>query len=157
MNEKPKYRRSLRNIRFMKGSRLRLVFAVMTAGMILSAGMLVSVMRDVDRGLSRIPTQDLSLLNFVEQIRGSLSGVLFMGLVLNLVSALLAMLFGLLVSHVFYGPQVPLTRHLRDLRDGKFGARVTLRPGDELTELMAEQNALAESLEAKFGSTGKPV
>jgi methyl-accepting chemotaxis protein len=151
MNEKPKFRRSLRNIRFMKGSRLRLVFAIMTSGMILSAGMLASVLHDVDRGLSHIPTQDLSLLNFVDQIRGTLSGVLMMGLVLNIVTAVLSLLFGLLVSHVFYGPQIPLARHLRELGEGKFSSRVDLRPGDELTDLMTEQNKLAEALQAKFG------
>jgi len=152
MTSNPKSRRRLRNIRFMEGSRLRLVFAIMTAGMILSACMLFSVLRDVDRGLSRIPTQDLSLLNFVDQVRTALSGVLYMGLALNLISAFLALFFGLLVSHVFYGPQVPLARHLRELREGNFSSRVRLRPGDELRDLMAEQNSLAEALEKKFGN-----
>ena len=153
MTEKPKFRRSLLNLRFMKGSRLRMLFAMMTAGMILSAGMLASVLHDVDRGLSRIPTQDPSMLSFVDQIKSTLSGVLYMGVILNAITAVLALLFGLLVGHVFYGPQVPLIRHLRELRDGKFRARVELRPGDELLDLMKEQNALAESLESKFAGS----
>ncbi|MGZ3704546.1 MAG: hypothetical protein ACXWP1_00875 [Bdellovibrionota bacterium] len=157
MSDQPKtpHRRSLRNIRFMKGSRLRLVFVLMTAGMIFSCVMLVNVMHNLDRGLSRIPTVDPALKDFVEQTHDTLTGVLAMGLVLNLVSAALALLFGLLVSHLFYGPLIPLTRQWRELKEGRFAARVRLRPEDELRELMKEQNELAEALEAKFGSANR--
>jgi hypothetical protein len=153
MNEstKPRNRRSLRNLRFMKGSKLRIVFALMTAGMILSAGMLVSVMADVERGLRRVPAADPALANLVEQIHDAVSGALATGLVLSVVSAVLALLFGLLVSHRFYGPLVPLSRHLRELGEGKFASRVRLRPGDELIDLMEAQNLLAERLEERFG------
>jgi len=71
------------------------------------------------------------------------------GLIFIACAALISLLFGLMISHRFYGPVVPLARHLNELREGKFGARVKLRPGDELAELMDAQNALAEALEKR--------
>jgi HAMP domain-containing protein len=144
-------RRSIFNIRFLRGSKLRAVFAVMTAGMIISAIMIANVMSIVKGAVGVAAGRDPALANFLEQIRDTVLGVLGVGLVFVTASAVISLLFGLMVSHRFYGPIVPLSRHLRELREGKLSARVKLRPGDELVELMDAQNALAESLERKFG------
>lgn len=60
--------------------------------------------------------------------------------------------FGVLVSHKFYGPQVPILRSLRALREGNRAEKVHLRKGDELREIAEAVNQLADSLSAKSGS-----
>lgn len=66
----------------------------------------------------------------------------------------IAMLFGLMWSHRVYGPLIPLTRHIQELKSGNFASRVHLRRSDELGELQNALNDLAESLEARYGPSG---
>lgn len=147
-----KFKRSLRNLRFIKDTKLRFVFACMTLGMIISSVSLVNVLYVVGRALQNAPTPDPSLRAFLDQIGETVSRALIVGLILSICSAAIAVLFGLMVSHRFKGPVVPLARHLKELRDGLYGNRVALRPGDELFELQDAQNALAEELERKHGA-----
>ena len=74
----------------------------------------------------------------------------------GLLSAL-AVLLGIHVSHRVFGPLVPLRRHIDELKRGNFASRVQLRKNDELVELQDSLNDLAESLEARYGSSGKKV
>lgn len=66
----------------------------------------------------------------------------------------LSVLLGILWSHRVYGPVVPLTRHIQELKCGNFASRVHLRKNDHLIELQNALNDLAEALEARYGASG---
>jgi methyl-accepting chemotaxis protein len=57
-----------------------------------------------------------------------------------------AVLEALRYSHRVVGPAMRITRSLRRIRDGGLDARITLRKGDELTEVADEVNALIDHL-----------
>ncbi len=143
--------RSLRNLRFMEGSQLRTVFLAMTIGLIVSTVLLWNVMSMVGENLRRIAINDPAFADLISQVQGAISSVLAIGIICNMSSAIMALIFGLMIGHRFYGPQVPLTRHLKQLAEGKYSSRVELRPGDELMQLMLKQNELAIELEKKYG------
>ncbi len=87
-------------------------------------------------------------------LRRSFTDALMIAMVLAILLVGIAMLFGLLWSHRVYGPLIPLTRHIQELKSGNFASRVNLRRSDELCELQSALNDLAESLEARYGSSG---
>lgn len=66
--------------------------------------------------------------------------------------ALVAVLIGVRLSHRIYGPLVPFTRHIDQLKDGHYSARINLRRTDDLVELKDALNDLAESLQARHGT-----
>jgi nitrogen fixation/metabolism regulation signal transduction histidine kinase len=145
-------RRSIFNIRFMKGTKLRLLFGTMTAGMLFSSAMLVNVIYSVNKTVARFHSSDLVIQSLLDEVCGVTTRALLMGLIFTLASAIMALLFGLLVSHRFYGPIVPLSRQLKEFAAGNFKTRVRLRPEDELLELAEAQNALGETLEKQAKS-----
>lgn len=51
------------------------------------------------------------------------------------------------LTHRYYGPLVAIYRFLDQLQQGNYTARVTIRKGDELGELVQRLNHLAEKLE----------
>jgi methyl-accepting chemotaxis protein len=53
-------------------------------------------------------------------------------------------------SHRVAGPLVRIRKGLRQLTDGDFNVRVTLRKGDALTEIADDINRLAESLRSRL-------
>jgi len=66
--------------------------------------------------------------------------------------AVLVMFLMVRSSHRFYGPLVPIQRHIANLTNGNFKSRLVLREGDELQELRESLNKLAEALQAGKGS-----
>jgi HAMP domain-containing protein len=52
-----------------------------------------------------------------------------------------------LYTHRLVGPTIPITRHIRALKEGRYSHRVSLRQQDEFRELAVELNELAEILE----------
>ncbi|MGZ3653510.1 MAG: hypothetical protein ACXVB9_10955 [Bdellovibrionota bacterium] len=61
--------------------------------------------------------------------------------------AVVTLVIGIVITHRTYGPLVPILRHVNDLTQRKFNARVHLRTTDELQELASALNLLAETLE----------
>ena len=57
--------------------------------------------------------------------------------------------FSISLGHRFFGPLVPLNAQLDRMMAGDYSKRAGLRKGDELHELAAKINALAEKLEKK--------
>jgi hypothetical protein len=68
-------------------------------------------------------------------------------------NCLLAAGFGIYMTHRFLGPAVAIQSLVKDLREGRYNSRKSLRKGDELMELMEEVNGLAEALEKKYGTS----
>jgi signal transduction histidine kinase len=50
-------------------------------------------------------------------------------------------------THRFIGPTVAFRRHIRDLANGEYTKRVTIRRGDAFAEVAYELNRLAHILE----------
>ena len=150
------FRSSLKNIRFIQDKKLRFIFACMTLGMLVSTISLFEILTVVNRALTNVPTNDPAIRGLLDQINDVITHAIFGGMILSLCTVIVALLFGLMVSHRYNGPVVPLARHLRTLREGNYASRVTLRPGDELGELRDAQNQLAEELEKRHGAGAQP-
>jgi methyl-accepting chemotaxis protein len=63
---------------------------------------------------------------------------------LSMVSSLA---LGILYSHRFYGPLIPLLKQIEAIKSGDFSVRGRLRQSDEMKEVMTALNELAESLQ----------
>lgn len=59
-------------------------------------------------------------------------------------------IFAIILTHRFYGPMVPVLRHIEELRKGNYSSRIRLRQTDELQDLSEKLNALTEELEKKY-------
>ncbi len=70
-------------------------------------------------------------------------------------NCLMAIGFGIYISHRFLGPATVIRNSILELKSGNYSHRKTLRKGDELDDVMGEVNALAETLEKKYGSSPK--
>ncbi|MBC62520.1 MAG: hypothetical protein CMP11_08680 [Zetaproteobacteria bacterium] len=56
-------------------------------------------------------------------------------------------------THRYYGPLVSIDRFLKNLIEGQYSTRVSIRKKDELQSLVKRLNELAEKLEEKHGKT----
>lgn len=54
------------------------------------------------------------------------------------------------LTHRYYGPLVSIERFVNEITQGRYHARVVIRKGDELQELVLKLNQMAESLEKKY-------
>ena len=62
---------------------------------------------------------------------------------------ILIMVISVVFTERMVGPTIAFLRHINALKNGVYSARITLRKRDELQELAAELNELAEILERK--------
>jgi methyl-accepting chemotaxis protein len=72
-----------------------------------------------------------------------------LSLLLLAVYAVLMVVLAMVYTHRMIGPMLPITRHVKALKDGFYGHRVKLRRHDCFQELADELNALAETLEKR--------
>lgn len=75
----------------------------------------------------------------------SIGPIIGIGLVLTLMVAFFAMI----VSHRIYGPLVPISKFLQEIKSGNYSARVAVRKEDQLQDLVTQLNEVAEALEAR--------
>ncbi len=80
---------------------------------------------------------------FDQQMRGAKIW-LFLGTALFLSGNVILSIFQ---THRFIGPTVAFRRHIRDLANGEYTKRVTIRRGDAFAEVAYELNRLAHILE----------
>lgn len=66
-----------------------------------------------------------------------------------------ALVTGFVLSHRMYGPLVSIKRHIAQLREGDYSARLSLRQTDDLSEMRDALNDLAGALETRHGSGKK--
>jgi methyl-accepting chemotaxis protein len=72
-----------------------------------------------------------------------------LSLLLLAVYTVLMVVLAMVYTHRMIGPMLPITRHVKALKDGFYGHRVKLRRHDCFQELADELNALAETLEKR--------
>jgi len=90
----------------------------------------------------------------VKALQNSLSGMLILALGVSVILSVVSIQVGLHMSHRFYGPVIPICRHIEALKSGNYGSRLYLRQNDELTEIQHELNELAEVLQGNLKRTG---
>ncbi len=90
----------------------------------------------------------------VKALQNSLSGMLILALGVSVILSVVSIQVGLHMSHRFYGPVIPICRHIEELKNGNYTSRIHLRQNDELTEIQNELNELAEVLQGKLKRTG---
>jgi len=102
----------------------------------------------VDSTITSVPTVDL---NLVEQLQLFSTNILVISVGSLTTIGLLCFVLWIIFSHRIFGPAVALSKQIRELRDGNYDARVTLRKRDEFKQLAKDLNELAEVLKAKSG------
>lgn len=60
----------------------------------------------------------------------------------------------LVISHRTFGPMVRIRKHVKDLIDGNYEARITLRPNDQFQEFAEELNVLSATLQRRAKEAG---
>ena len=58
-----------------------------------------------------------------------------------------ALFLGLVITHRYLGPMVPIQRHVKNLLEGKFEHSIQLRKNDQFKELADDLNRLAARLQ----------
>ena len=76
-------------------------------------------------------------------IRIGVSFAVYIGLMLTIVFQL---------THRYYGPIVSINRFISEIKEGNYKARCTIRSKDELQDLVANLNEMAEQLEQRHES-----
>jgi signal transduction histidine kinase len=144
-----KNRRSLKNIMVSPAGQIRLLFGVPLAALaavtflLLSLNNAVSTRIDDMKQLSGLTPASLDDLKHV------VTHITQLGCAFTLVGFLMIATFGLLISHRFYGPLVPILRTVQAMKKGDYSERIHLRSPDELKELARELNELCDVLAAK--------
>ncbi len=91
--------------------------------------------------------------NLSEETRQSLALLIrypiYIAITCLLVGGIFAFLHSLRFSHRVFGPLVPLQNMIKNLTEGDYTTRLSLRKDDELQELANSMNKLAETLESK--------
>ncbi len=64
--------------------------------------------------------------------------------------------FAILLTHRFYGPMVPILRHLEEMKKGNYTSRIRLRKKDELHDLSEKLNDLTAHLEGTSSASAAP-
>lgn len=72
-----------------------------------------------------------------------------LSLLLLAVYAVLMVVLATVYTHRMIGPMLPITRHVKALKDGFYGQRIKLRRHDCFQELADDLNTLAETLEKR--------
>jgi hypothetical protein len=83
-------------------------------------------------------------------IANSITNGLILTMLVATAVAMFAILYGIKLSHRIYGPMVPFQRHIEELKNGNYKARIRLRKDDELIEIRDALNDLAITLEEKY-------
>lgn len=146
-------RRRLRNYLFRP--RLQLRYALMfffLASIGAGVAQLVSyltVRRVLERILSEAGASAAALAPVIDvTIRAELLRVVWILPILGIATAV----FTVVVLHIFVGPLVPISRHIRRLTEGDYDMHSQLRAEDEFVEVVDDLNKLSETLKARHGT-----
>jgi signal transduction histidine kinase len=89
----------------------------------------------------------------VDYVRGTLNSSLWFLSSVMLIVAICVVIVWIQYSHRIFGPLVPISRHIAELRKGNYSSRVMLRKKDEMLDLKDILNQLAADLQARHPDT----
>ena len=145
-------RRSIRNLMVFPAGQIRIVFAVPVGGLLCMLVILQALKSALSQRLSDFMASPVHGADGLNELLAAVSGIFNLGIIFLALSSLLVAAFGIMLTHRYYGPLIPILRSLRAIRDGDYATRVRLRPGDELQDLARVVNEISE----KFGSKSTP-
>ena len=147
-----KIRRRWRNLFIQPAGQVRLMFALPLIGL-LAVEVLIMVLHSVLTGrLAGLAAAVPQATGPIAESSDAVRGILLVVMLIVFVCAIAFLISGLLISHRYYGPLVPMLRALNGMKEGKFDQRIYLRKGDELRELAEAINSLSESLAGKYSN-----
>jgi methyl-accepting chemotaxis protein len=149
-------RRSAKN--YLLAPRLQLLLGLYSA--LLGVAFAFAVLGIIFAGMSRVYVQVMDLvaekaaaLEIIDRAAHDCGVYLF-------VAALLFVVMNIVVTivytHRLVGPMHAFERQLSALREGRYDARVALRPHDAFQEVATELNGLASDLQARASGSGAP-
>lgn len=142
-------RRKVKNFLLDPLSQLRSAFAIFAVAFIAIAlvfGSSIYQVTDIMKTLAAFAPEATGASDVAANARFSL--LLTFGL--TMLSLLFASVFlATAITHRYLGPMVPIKRYVKELLDGKYDSRLTLRKNDQFQDLADDLNKLAEKLNAK--------
>lgn len=142
-------RRSIKNILVNPQQQLKYSFALV-AGCCLSVILfLMVVVFQIKQTIAAMGLAYQLDGDVIDAIQGALTSAVYVSILLAVAIAFLAVLMGIRMSHRVYGPIVAIKRHIANLSEGNYKARLSLRRNDDLLEIRDALNALAEALEKR--------
>lgn len=146
-----KSRRKMRNIVQKPRQQIKYIMYFLASGLVL----LLVVFSFVLFTLSNLINTMTQLCGMGEDVQGAIQQSIMSSwlvfAVVFVVFATMSIATGLLISHRIFGALVPIRRQIEALKNGDYTARSALRDNDELREIMEDLNALAGTLEERYG------
>jgi nitrogen fixation/metabolism regulation signal transduction histidine kinase len=145
-------RRSLRNLMIFPAGQIRLVFAVPVGGLISMLVILQALKSALGMRLTAFISAPTHEMQGLSDLLSAVNGIFNLGIIFLALCSMLVAAFGIMLTHRYYGPLIPILRSLKAIRDGDYSTRIHLRPGDELHDLARLVNEISE----KFGPKNSP-
>ncbi|MGZ3650263.1 MAG: HAMP domain-containing protein [Bdellovibrionota bacterium] len=142
-------RRSLRNILVSPAGQIRLIFAIPVAVLLTASCFLITLRNTLLVRLGELQTLPNVTGRELGDLADSIGTFYLLGIIFLMFTSFFLAISGLLISHRYYGPLIPLLRCLRAMKAGDYSQEVRLRKGDELRELATAVNELNEHLKAR--------
>jgi nitrogen fixation/metabolism regulation signal transduction histidine kinase len=143
-------RRSIRNLMVFPAGQIRLVFAVPVGGLISMLVILQALKGALGMRLTAFITSPNHNAEGLSELVSAVNGIFNLGIIFLALCSILVAAFGIMLTHRYYGPLIPILRSLRAIREGDYTSRVRLRPGDELQDLARVVNEISEKLAPKI-------
>jgi methyl-accepting chemotaxis protein len=151
-----KENRKSRNLLVRPKVQLKLCL-LLSAGFTIILGLIVFVMQNFSQYLNtllstnQIDTQTVILITshlyYYLKLTAGIAGVF----------AVLGLAIGLWLTHRIFGPVIQISQHISKLIAGDYNSRIHLRSGDELKDLAASLNVLAEKLSQESKDSRPPA
>jgi HAMP domain-containing protein len=152
INDDGRARRSIRNILVKPREQLRYAFIFFGGGLSVMAIYIIMFLYYLNVTISNLS----ATYSISAEVQGTISTALLTASIATVVFAatltLIMFAAGIALGHRIFGPSVPMLKLVQDLRKGDYSARGHLRKRDEFQDLMEELNALAATLEKKYGN-----
>ena len=107
------------------------------------AGLIFSRLQEIQQLMNNNPRVDFVIQGQINDLMLSCLQYALFGFMLNII---LVFIYTLLQGHRVAGPQVAISRVIEALKKGDYSVPRTLRPKDELQDVMAGLDELAEYL-----------
>lgn len=147
-------RRTLKGIIVRPVKQIRYAFLFVGGGMLMLTGFIAVTLYYIRQTIFSLEIAYRLDREITGALIDSLTGMLTLAFVVAAIFSVLSIVLGMQMSHRYYGPIIPLLRHVEELRNGNYSSRVKLRQSDELIEIQDALNGLAETLDERKPAAG---
>ncbi len=138
--------RSIRHVFVRPRFQLRLMFIPAGIGISILAtvtGLILSRLQEIQHLMNNNPRVDFLIQGQINDLMMSCLQYALFGFMLNII---VVFIYTLVLGHRVAGPQVAISRVIEALKQGNYQVPRTLRPKDELQEVMTGLDELADHL-----------